>query len=325
MAASAPGRAGRACYPGLRIADTTIMHPRRHALATLLLAAAAAAAAADDVHLTNGNTLEGHARRVGNEVVVVTAAGELRLPASEVREIVPGKTRRDRYVERLRALEKSARATDADAYVELGDWCAAQRLRAEAGRAFRRALELDADHRAAHVRLGHVRHEGRWLTEAQYYEARGFVRDGGAWVHRDELARRRARVAREKALRTHRDTIRSCVRRMQSQRRKERQLAKVELQEYAESIGDLRLASFASDVADGYNAQWRVIRQQLARGTALTEIRATQATLKRPIPVFTTSLGANSTPVRIQLPELAITSIRTTVLVPLDIELDEDD
>jgi hypothetical protein len=48
------------------------------------------------------------------------------------------------------------------------------------------------------------------------------------------------------------------------------------------------------------------------------------ATLKRPIPTITTSLGAFSTPVTIQLPELSVVSIKTTALIPADIELDED-
>ena len=77
-------------------------------------------------------------------------------------------------------------------------------------------------------------------------------------------------------------------------------------------------------VAEHYNARWRAIREQGRRATALTEIRATHAQLQRPIPTLTTSLGANSTPVTIQLPELKIASVKTTVHVPLGIELDED-
>lgn len=290
-----------------------------------VLALLAGVAAADDVHLTNGNTLEGHARRVGDEVVVATPAGELRLPAAEVREIVPGKTRHDRYSERRAALDAGAERDDADAHVALGDWCRENDLDAEARRHWRRALELSPNHRAAHARFGHVRYEGAWLTEDEVQEARGFVKVDGEWVHRDEVARREAERRRQDAIVAHREKIQGCVLRMRSPRRKERLAAKVELQEYAEGRADLRLAAFASDVADHYNAQWRVVRLQLARGSALTEIRATHSTLKRPIPTLTTSLGANTTPVTIQLPEMAITSIRTTVLVPADIELDEDD
>ena len=310
------------------------IHLRRFALVSLL--ALAVPASADEVHLVNGNTLEGHTRKVGDEIVVVTPNGELRLAASEVREIVAGKTRHDRYEERRAALDRAAlsgggeRSDDADAHVELGDWCRDQGLDAEARRHWRRAVELDANHRAAHGRLGHVRHSDpaggvTWMTESEYYEARGFVREDGKWVHRDVVARRNAEREREKAFQEHQKRVQKCVLRMQSRKRSERLTAKVELQEYAEEIGDLRLAAFASDVADHYNAQWRAIRNQYARGSALTEVRATQATLKRPIPVFTTSLGANSTPVRIQLPELQIASIRTTALIPLGIELDEDD
>ena len=107
---------------------------------------------------------------------------------------------------------------------------------------------------------------------------------------------------------------------MQSMKRKPRNAAKFELQKYAESIGDLRLASFASEVEEYYDASWRAVREELVK----VEIRATMATLKRPIPTISTSLGASSTPVTIQLPELSIVSIKTTALIPTDIELDED-
>jgi len=195
----------------------------------------------------------------------------------------------------------------------------------EARRHWRRAVEIVADHRAAHGRLGHLRHDGRWMTETEYYEARGFVRRNREWVHRDDVQREERQRDRDRAARTHERKIKSCVRRMSSKKRKTRLTARVELQEYAESIGDLGLAAFASRVAEHYNDQWRIVRTQLTRGRVLTQIRATSSTLKRPIKEFQTSLGANSTPVRIQLPELAIVSVKTTVLIPASIELDEDD
>ncbi len=281
-------------------------------------------AMADDVQLVNGKTIEGKARRVGDEVIVETSAGELRLPADEVREIVPGKTRADRYQERAKALPKDDAEGAADAHAALADWCKEQKLSVQARRHWKRAVEIDPDHRGAHAGLGHVRYESRWLTQTEYYEARGFVRSKGAWVHRDELARRTAIAARDKALREHVKTIRDSVTKMSSHKRKTRLVGRVALQEYAEGRGDLELAAFATRVAEHYNAAWRVqrIRQ---RATALTEIRATHSQLKRPIPTIQTSLGANSTPVTIQLPELAIAQIKTTVRVPLNIELDEDE
>ncbi len=283
----------------------------------------AASALADDVRLTNGSTVEGRATREGDVVVVRTRAGEVRLPAAEVAEIVAGPTRFDLYEARRKELEGGEQRDDADAHLALGDWCRDQRLDREARRHWQRAVELDPENRPAHGRLGHIRYDGRWLTDDEYHEARGFVRVDGKWVHRDELARERAAAAAAKAQEAHVRKVRDCVSRMASMKRRTRLLAKVELQEYAESIGDLRLASFASRVAESYNAQWARVRADLERGTVLTTVRATHSELKRPIPTLTTSLGANSTPVTIQLPELSIVSVKTTVLVPADIELDD--
>ena len=53
-------------------------------LAATLVALLSGAASADTVHLENGSVVEGRARRVGDHVVVVTPAGEVKLPAAEV-------------------------------------------------------------------------------------------------------------------------------------------------------------------------------------------------------------------------------------------------
>ena len=141
----------------------------RHALVTLfvltpaLVLALAVNASADDVHLVNGGVVEGKAARVGDKVIVETPAGKVELKASEVKEIVEGKTRHDRYLERRTALLDGKDAKSADAHVALGDWCKKQELKTEARRHWRRAVELDADHRAAHSRLGHIRHDGQWM------------------------------------------------------------------------------------------------------------------------------------------------------------------
>ena len=252
--------------------------------------------------------------------MVVTAHGEIRLKAVEVRSITPGKTRHDLYEERVRESD----ASDASANVALGDWCRDQGLTAEARRHWQRAIEIDPDHETARARLGFIRYEGRWLTEDEYRTARGLVKVKGEWIPAEEARRRDADKLTRDALRKHEKTIRDCLVKLGSPLRDTRRKGKLALQAYAESLDDVRLAAFASDVAEYYNAQWRVIREQM-QADALTEIRATHAQLKRPIPTFTTSLGAFSTPVTIQLPELSVVSIRTTARVPMRIELDEDE
>jgi hypothetical protein len=230
--------------------------------------------------------------------------------------ITEGRTVWDDYEEKL----KAADLKDAKAQLELGDWCKGKGLAAEGRRHWKKAIEIDPDQADARARLGYIRYEDRWLTNDEYYKARGFVKVGGEWIPADEARRRDAAKIQKAALDKHVKTIRASLTKLSSMKRKTRAEGKLELQKYAESIGDTKLGSFATEVAQYMNSYWRSYREALV----LVEVRATMATLKRPIPTFTTSLGAFTTPVTIQLPELSVVSVKTTALVPADIELDDE-
>lgn len=282
----------------------------------LLLLLAASSALADEVLLKDGGKLVGKATRVGDEVVVTTPHGETRVKAESVQLVVEGRTVWDDYADKLKSLD----AKSASAEAALGSWCSERKLGVEATEHWKKAVALDDDQPEARKGLGFVRFDDRWVTVEDYYRARGFVKVGDEWIPEEEARRRDAEKKERDAAAKQEKTIRDAVLRMSSMKRKTRNDAKLALQQYAEEIGDLRLASFASDVEDYYNAAWREVKRSLV----LVEVRATQATLKRPIPTFTTSLGGFSTPVKIQLPEMSIVSVKTTALVPADIELDED-
>jgi hypothetical protein len=276
----------------------------------------AAGAYADEVHLVSGGKLVGKSKRVGDEVFVTTPHGETRVRADAVKSIIPGRTVWDDYADKV----KQTDAKNPEALTALGDWCKEQGLAVESKVHWKAAIKIDPDHGEARKRLGFIRHDDKWLTLDEYYKARGFVKVDGEWISEEEARRRDASRLQREAAKKHERTIRDAVTKMSSMKRKTRNEGKLALQKYAESIGDLRLASFASEVESYYNASWREVRTALVQ----VEVRATMATLKRPIPTLTTSLGAFSTPVTIQLPELSVVSIKTTVLVPADIELDED-
>jgi hypothetical protein len=285
-------------------------------LAVLVVLCLAAAAAADEVLLNDGGKLVGRSERVGDEVVVTTPHGETRVKAADVKSITPGRTVWDDYADKLKATDTK----DAAALVALGDWCRDKGLGVEAKQHWSRAIEIDPDQADARKRLGFIRYEDRWLTEDDYYKARGFVKADGEWISADEARRRDVARKDAEALKKHVKTIRDAIAKMSSMKRKTRSEGKLALQKYAEERDDLKLGAFASDVEEFYNSQWRAIRDELV----VLQVSATNTTLKRPIQNFTTSLGANSTPVTIQLPELSVASVKTTVLVPADIELDED-
>ncbi|MCG3135784.1 MAG: hypothetical protein HMLKMBBP_03540 [Planctomycetes bacterium] len=288
------------------------------------LTASALTARADEVLLVNGGKLEGKARTVGSEVVIDTGSGEIRLAKDEVKQIVPGKTRKDLYAEKSAALDAAGTAKDPAKRMELADWCRDQKLADLEKKELRTVLVLDPDHEGARARLGYVRSDGRWMTEDEYRLSRGFVKVGTEWIAKEELERRRAIAEAERAQKEHVKTIRDCIAKMQSPLRKPRAEGKLALIRYAEKIGDTGLADFAGKVAAFYNESWRQVKAEQDAATATVTVRATKSELKRPIPTVSTSLGAFSTPVTIQLPELSIMSVNSTVRVPIKIELDEE-
>jgi hypothetical protein len=293
----------------------------RSALRAALIAAVAAAALpsfADEILLTNGNKLEGKARRENGKVVIDTGTGEVTLPAEDVRQITAGPTRLDLYRERIAKLD----AKDAAAHIAVADWCREKKLPDLEKQHLRAVLSIDADHEAARTRLGFIRYDGKWLTETEYRLARGFVKVGDEWLTPDEIEARKSAAAAAKAQKEHVKVISGALAKLSSPLRDTRKQGRIALLTYAEKISDTRLAEFTLQVASYYNEAWRAVKAEYA--LAKTDVRATVSTLKRPIPTLTTSLGANSTPVTVQLPELSIMSIRTTALVPMKIELDEE-
>lgn len=161
-------------------------------LALLLLAAPLAA---DTVVLRDGRRVEGEVIRKTAEVVVVrTGLGELELPASEVVEIIEGKTTLQVWRER------AAKAKTAADWFELGQWADEKKLRSKARSAWEKAVKLDGGHAGAHRALGHVLYKGRWMTPQQRDEqaaadldaemlAKGLVRHEGSWVTPEEKAK----------------------------------------------------------------------------------------------------------------------------------------
>ena len=99
----------------------------------------------------------------------------------------------------------------------------------------------------------------------------------------------------------------------------QRQGAYDDLYRYAESLNSPELRKFADDTKAFYDERVRVLCAQMM---ARTEIRATRTKLKRPIENFVTNLGAAisfisaQNPVTIQLPEIEMVEINTTVDIP---------
>jgi hypothetical protein len=85
---------------------------------------------------------------------------------------------------------------------------------------------------------------------------------------------------------------------------------------WAKEAGDPDFESRVPEVRAYYDR----VHEEIASARALLTVRAQLVTLKRPIPRFTTSLGAASSPVTLQLPELSVVSVNTTAVVPLEVD-----
>jgi hypothetical protein len=141
---------------------------RRLLLVPLLALLAIPGASADELHLKNGNVLEGTLVRETETHYVfrVTGMGEQEIAKDQVREVVRTKTVYGEYLEKRKAVDED----DAEARYRLGLWCEEHELREEAEKEFEAAVEADPDHPGARRKLGFVRFEEEWVTERRRWQ-----------------------------------------------------------------------------------------------------------------------------------------------------------
>ena len=185
------------------------MSPRR---ALTLLALLATPALADRIELRSGRVIEGEVVREEAEVLVVrTGAGiEARVPRSEVVRIEAAETPEEELARRRAALADD----DLAGHLALVAWCEKKGLRRHLDPLREAILARWPDEPRTRRELGYVRHEGRWITRAEYMRSLALVpnEDGTSWVTPEDAeaaaalaeARRRApevrRLVRRAAL-----------------------------------------------------------------------------------------------------------------------------
>lgn len=293
---------------------------RIHTLILLLLFAASAVA--DDVILKDGRVLSGKVSDEGKRYTVVDRDRKYAVPKSEVAEFVSARSFMDEYEARLEKLPYD----DPEAIFEFGRWLAKNEWPSRAARAYEEVLELDPDHRGARRALGYKLYEGEWVGPEELNRRQGLVKFEGRWYTKHDLAQLKKEIETNEKLRQavdHRRRENAKINRMVTKfatfDRKNRQKAYDELYRYAESLNSPELRKFADDTKAYYDERVRIL---CARMMARTEIQATHTKLKRPIESFVTNLGAAiafisaQNPVTIQLPEIKIAQIKTTVDIP---------
>ncbi|MFQ5844112.1 MAG: hypothetical protein ACE5JG_03910 [Planctomycetota bacterium] len=300
---------------------------RRICLSLLLLTAPALA---DVLHLKGGKKLEGKIVDEGSRLAVIDRDQMFVVARDEVARRERSQSFMDVYEARLEALPTD----DADAIYDFGRWLDRNRWPSRAAKAYREALEVDEEQRGARGALGYRLYEGEWHSPDELNRAKGLKKFEGRWYTPHDLNNLRKEIAQNEQVRAQRAAIQrvnrhvnGIVRRFATFDKKARQRAYEDLRRYADQLirsEELRplaprLRKLAHDVKAYYDYMHHVL---CARMLARTEVQATHTQLKTPIETFETPLGAAITlaaaqsPVNIQLPELRIAQVKTTVDIP---------
>lgn len=174
------------------------------AVLTLLVAAAATAAGADEVWLKGGRRLVGDVlEQNAQSVVLAVGPGTVRLSMKNVERVVSSTVALTEYRERAARLG----SRDVAGWTALAQWAEQKDLRTQAREAWMRVLDADPGNAVAHLALGDVQYQGRWMDFASVQRARGLVEHDGVWMTRGsrdaalqrdaeaETARREAAIA----------------------------------------------------------------------------------------------------------------------------------
>lgn len=148
---------------------------------------------ADDVFLKGGGKVSGRiVTRTATSVTVDVGPGTITVAMEHVLRIEEKRSVLDDYHERVGAL----RANDAGGWLQLGKWASSQGLGTQARTAYERVVMIDPQNVEANQALDRVLLDGRWVSEAEAYRARGYVQFEGRWM---PAADREAEFARRDA------------------------------------------------------------------------------------------------------------------------------
>ena len=295
----------------------------RIALLTILsLSLFAASAVADDVHLKDGRVLRGKVTEEKTRYLVVDRDRKYVIKKSEVVQLKRAESFMDTYERKLEALPEE----DAEAIYEFGRWLDANDWKTRGQRAYEAVLDIDPDHRGARRALGYRLYEGEWVSPRELNIRKGLVEFEGRWYTKHDHAELLAAIKRDRRLREAYEQRRKVngrlnkmVARFRTFDKKKRAKAYNDLYAYAEQLNSPELRKFADDTKAYYDS---IVKHLCAQMLARTELHLTKVKLKKPIDTFETLLGASiavtaaQNPIKIQLPEIDIVEIHTTVDIP---------
>jgi len=167
------------------------------ALALGLVSALAVTAAADELYLKSGGQLSGRiVSRTATQIEIDVGAGKVTVPTSAVVRVEEGRSALHEYEDRAGRIAPG----DVEGWLALGRWASDMGLGSQAREAYNRALSASPNDARANAALGNVQLEGRWVSEDESYQARGFVRFEGEWMtpaEHDAILRERTAEAQQ--------------------------------------------------------------------------------------------------------------------------------
>ena len=289
--------------------------------------------AADVLELKDGRFVEGVVQMRKSDALVLSRFGTSSIPRDQIVKHIKGPSVDAQIKEYVGALKPE----DADGRVRLGAWLKELGRTSESQALAHQVLELEPEHAGAQALLGYVRFRGRWMTPDAAKRAQGLEKHGDKWYTPAEWkladpSRRAAALAEEASARDAarkrrleqviellvspdpalRARARKTLRALAKERAIPKKRVDVALKAAAVYVSRLDEAMIraGSPGSSGGGAKGK-------SGWMLAEVHSDLTRLKRPITEFATSLASSAAPVKIQLPELRVVRIRTTVAVPL--------
>jgi tetratricopeptide (TPR) repeat protein len=304
----------------------------------------APAARADTIELTDGRIVEGMVMAdpdgKTDGVWVISRFGPTFVAKADIKAHTKARPVDEQIKEYLARLAPK----DVESRVKLADWMGQLGRAEEAKELARQILEWAPENKDAHRLLGHVRFRGNWVTPDEAKRAEGYEKHGDKWYTPEEWknvsnADREKAEAAEKAAQQKflSKRVNEAVRLALSPDPAVRARGKSRLLALNAEFDDARLKKLVAGI-DEYIQDVDELRRkasaaardiQTQGGMVMGEIRATLSRLKRPIELFETSLASGpsvlspNSRVKIQLPELEVIKVRTTMAMPGTIEDDK--
>jgi hypothetical protein len=106
---------------------------------------------------------------------------------AQIVEVIPKASPLDDYFEKMKKAPQTVQAQ-----YDLGSWCEQNKLADLARLHYEAALVIDKSFEPAHRKLGHVYHDGYWLSRDDLSAVQGLVKYKGRWISTEEKAKRQA-------------------------------------------------------------------------------------------------------------------------------------